>query len=69
MDFLKDIISTRGAQLVARYAGVGLTALGTYLGATIPAANLSSVAETVGALVVAAVLFAIDHWSHKEQKA
>lgn len=64
LSIARDFVSTRGAQLVARYAGVGLVALAASTGVTIDVAGLSS---GLGALLAGLALFGIDHFSHNKQ--
>lgn len=65
--FVRSIVSTRGAQLISRYVAMGIVSLGTKLAMDPATVNANATAESVAAFVVAAVLFGIDHWSHKEQ--
>lgn len=62
---IKDLLTTRGAQLVARYSGVGLTMLATKLGITFEASQLSSMSSGLTTLVIAGLLFLADHYIHK----
>ena len=67
MDFLKDLIATRGAQLLARYVGVGVTALATKFSVEVNPEDTEGFAKVIGVFVVAGLCFAIDHFSHKKQ--
>lgn len=67
MDFIKDMIATRGAQLLARYVAMGLVALATKLGVELNADDASGGAKVVGVLVAAGICSVIDHFSHKKQ--
>jgi hypothetical protein len=69
MDLIKEFLTTRGGQLIARYLTNVLVALGTYLGATVPTDDLTKVAEVSGAFVIAGVFHIIDIWSHRKQAA
>jgi hypothetical protein len=64
---IRNVIATRGAQLVARYAAIGLVALGTKLSVACSAADVNTTAQTIGAFTIAAVLVVIDHYSHAKQ--
>lgn len=66
LDTIKDLLKTRGAQLLARYAAMGLVALATKLGVEVKDAESAGMA--VATLVVGAILLGIDHWAHKEIK-
>ncbi len=67
MDWIKSLISTRDTQVAARYIGVGLTALSSYLGAKM-GEDFSGAAGALGSLVSAGLLFVLDHYSHAKQK-
>jgi hypothetical protein len=67
MDFLKDLIATRGVQLIARYAGVGLVALGTKLSVELTPDQVSNTSSAVAAFVAAGICALIDHFSHAKQ--
>ncbi len=69
LDFIKDLISNRGVQLIARYGANGLIALGTKLAITVAPDDANAAAKVGGAFACAGVLWLIDHWSHREQKA
>ena len=64
----KELLTGRLAQLVARYASVGLVALGTKLVVTVDAAQAESAAQLVGTFVAAGALALYDHWAHGRQK-
>lgn len=67
MDFIVDLLKTRGAQLIARYGATGLVALGTKLSVTVDPTNANATAETVAAFIVAGILALVDHFSHAKQ--
>lgn len=67
LDVVKGLIQTRGAQLVSRYAGVGLVFLAGKVGVTFASDQLASVSSGLSMLLVGAILFAIDHYSHSNQ--
>ena len=64
MDILKEIISTRGVQLAARYTGVGLTWLAGYLGAQVNAGQAESCSLVVATLACAGASLLVDRISH-----
>lgn len=67
--FVKDLISSRGAQMLARYLSYPVTALATWAGIHI-AANDETQWLTLTATIVAGVLcHAIDLWSHSISSA
>jgi len=67
MDFITDLIKTRGAQLISRYAAMGVIYVSAKIGVSTPDAQVAGVSEWVAGLVVAGVLIAIDHFSHAKQ--
>lgn len=67
MDFIKDLITKRGTQLIARYAAMGVVYLSAKAGVQTPDAQIAGVSEWVAGLVVAGVLILIDHFSHAKQ--
>lgn len=67
MGVIRDLIATRGAQLIARYAAMGLIALGTKLAVNADAAQTAASANEIAAFVVAGILALIDHYSHAAQ--
>lgn len=67
LETIRALIATRGTQLIARYVAIGVTALGTKLAMDPASVNANGTAEAVASFVVAALLLAIDHYSHKEQ--
>ena len=62
--FVKNLVATRGAQLAARYIGVGLTALAVHTGVEFDVAGLSS---GLGLLLAGLAGFGIDLLSHNKQ--
>ena len=67
MDFIKDLLLTRGVQVGSRYIGQGLTALATYLHVTGDPATVNTSAGFIASLVGAGLGIAIDHFSHAKQ--
>lgn len=67
LQIVKDLLSTRGAQLASRYAGVGLTFLAAKVGVNFEASQLASMSSGLSLLVVGSICFAIDHYSHAKQ--
>ena len=65
---LKELIATRGVQLLARYGGIGLVALGTKLAITVDPAAAATTSQTLAAFIGAGVLMLIDHFSHAQQQ-
>ncbi len=69
MEFIKDLIKTRGGQLVSRYAGVGLAALAVKMNVVLSPEDSAGFANVIGVAVVALIMFGIDHWSHAKQNS
>lgn len=69
MDFIKDLIASRGTQLLARYAANGLIALGTKFALTISVDDANATGKVAAAFVGAGACWAIDHFSHAAQAA
>src|SRR5689334_13254190 len=67
-DFLKSFIGSRGVQIIARYAGNGLTAAATYFHLTIAADDQAKTATVLGTIAAAGLCWVIDHISHAIQK-
>lgn len=63
----KEFLATRGVQLIARYIGMALFALATYLHITVATSDGGVAASTLASLIVGAVLMLVDHWSHAKQ--
>lgn len=68
-DFIKQIISTRGVQLLSRYLGTALFSLATYLGVTFDADTTNKAVLVVATCLIALVCKGIDLLSHKMQEA
>ena len=66
-DLVRQLITTRVPQLVARYAAIGLVALASKLSVNLDTTNVQATSQVVGALVVAALLLIVDHFSHGKQ--
>lgn len=64
---LKDLIATRGAQLIARYAANALIALATKYAITLDLSDATSFSKVIGAFSAAGICWLIDHWSHSKQ--
>ena len=64
IDAIHEFIQTRGAQLLARYLAMGLTALATYLGCNL---DVAGSAGALAALAVSGLLHLLDHYSHAQQ--
>lgn len=69
MDLLKDLISNRGVQLLARYGGNALMALGTKYAVEVSADDANAAAKIAAAFVGAGICWLIDHYSHAKQAA
>jgi hypothetical protein len=67
-DTIKELISTRGVQLFARYGATALIALGAKASVTVDANDAAAVAKVAGAFLVASIFWVIDHYSHAQQK-
>lgn len=65
MDTLKQLLVTRGAQLGARYVGIGLAALATKLGVELQAGQAESAAAAIAALAIGGLCLGADLVIHK----
>jgi hypothetical protein len=65
VETLENLIMSRGAQLIARYAGVGLAWLAGKAAVAIPAADGASTSNVVGLLAAAGVCLLVDLIVHK----
>jgi hypothetical protein len=68
VETLKALIMSRGVQLVARYAGVGLVWVAGKAAVTIPAADATGATNVVGLLAGAGACLLVDLIAHKFQK-
>lgn len=66
-DTIKDLLKTRGVQLLSRYVGIGASMLGTKLGVELPPDGTQGFSTVVALFVVGGLCLAIDLWSHKKQ--
>lgn len=64
---IKDLISTRGVQLIARYSGVGITALATKFSMEVKPEDADGFSKVIAVFIVGGICFAIDHFSHAKQ--
>lgn len=69
MDFVHDLITSRGSQLLSRYVGMGLVALLTKLHYAPAEGEVLSTSNLIAGLVVSGILIVIDHYAHGVQKA
>lgn len=60
MDFLRN----RGAQLLARYTGMGVVALASYTGATLKPEQVDGAAAVAAMLFISLACMIIDHYMH-----
>jgi len=67
-EILKTLVSSRGVQLIARYAGIGLVWLAAKAQATVEQTQIDATATVVGTLAAGGVCLLIDFISHKFQK-
>lgn len=67
MDLEVHAMTSRIAQLVARYVASALMALAGYLGATVTDEQAAATANAIAAGGVAFVGFAIDLWIHRRR--
>ncbi len=67
METIRNVISTRGAQLVARFATYGVSAVAGKLGLSMAEGQAENVAAFAASVLVALVLMGIDFYSHKKQ--
>lgn len=68
-DTLKDLLTSRGSQLLARYTGIGLVWLSAKIGVVFSPEQLTSVSSGLSMLVIGAILFGLDLWIHGKKKA
>ena len=66
-DTLKDLLTSRGSQLLARYVGVGLVWVASKVGVVFAADQLTSISSGLSMLVIGAILFGLDHWIHSKK--
>ena len=66
-DTLKDLLKTRGVQLMSRYVGMGAGMLGVKLQTELPADAVQGFSTVVSLFVVGGLCLAIDLWSHRKQ--
>ncbi len=67
-EVLKALIGTRGVQLVARYAGIGLVWLAAKAQVTMEQTQIDATSTVVGTLVAGGLCLLVDLISHKFQK-
>jgi small neutral amino acid transporter SnatA (MarC family) len=67
-EILKQLVGSRGTQLVSRYAAVGLTWLAAQAKVTADAAQVEATAGFVAMLAAGGVCLLIDLISHSIQK-
>lgn len=68
MKIIKDVISSRGVQILARYFANLLILAGTNFHLTIPDDDANKTATVVATFLGAVVCWFIDHFSHSVQK-
>ncbi len=68
-DFIRQIIASRGAQLISRYVATGLFSLATYLGVSFDADTTTKTTYVIVTCLIAAALKIFDLVSHKMQQA
>ena len=64
IEAIRDFIQLRGAQLAARYIGMALAMLATYLGCNL---EVAGPAGALASLAVSGLLHLLDHYSHAQQ--
>ena len=67
-EILKQLVGSRGVQLVSRYAAVGITWLAAQAKVTADAAQIDATAQVVAMLAAGGVCLLIDLVSHSIQK-
>lgn len=68
-DTIKDLLTSRGSQLIARYAGIGLVWLASKEGVVFSADQLTNFSSGLALLVIGAICFGIDHFVHNTNAA
>ena len=63
-DTIKDLLITRGPQLIARYTGMALVSLGTYIGATAKPEDIGVTANLIATFGIAGICAIVDHFLH-----
>ncbi len=63
-DIVKQVISTRGLQLIVRYLGTALFSLATWCGATVSNEDGQKVTIVVSTIIVALICKGVDLFSH-----
>jgi hypothetical protein len=66
-DFIKQLISARGVQLLSRYLGTAIVSLATYLGVTLDSDATTKTVVVLATLLIAGLLKVLDHVSHRVQ--
>jgi hypothetical protein len=69
MDFLHDLLTSRGSQIISRYVGMGLGIVAAKLHYAPADGEIASSSTFISACVVSGVLLIWDHYAHKVQKA
>ena len=67
-DTVKNLLQTRGVQLLSRYAGVGLTWCAAKVGVVLAADQLTSASSGLSLLAIGGLCFGIDLWIHSAKK-
>lgn len=67
MDYLKELIATRGVQLLARYAANGLMLLAGKYAFAASQDDVNATAHLAATAVAALACWTIDHYSHSKQ--
>lgn len=67
-DWIREVITTRGAQLISRYLQAGLVSLGTYLGVKYNSDALASFVAFVVPMIIAGLLHLLDLWQNTQAK-
>lgn len=63
---IKSFLMTRGAQLAARYIGVGLTVAAVKTGVTLDPVQLESISSGLTMLILGGVFTLADHYIHSQ---
>jgi hypothetical protein len=68
-DTIKEVLQSRGVQLLSRYAGIGLLFLAGKVGVTFEASQVESMSSGLSLLIVSAILLLADHFIHAKNEA
>ena len=67
-DTIKELLQTRGAQLLSRYAGIGLLFIAGKVGITFEASQVESMSSGLSLLIIASILLLADHYIHAKNE-